>query len=138
MYSITEIIRSYKPVCFAIVGSSQISKDEAVPVIEYYLNLIAFGTSPFDLIISGECHKGGVDIHVKDYCIENQLAYKGYPAKRRKWLGDGGFRERNTQMAIKCTHMLCIHTFKSETVGGLWTVNKAIQLRRQGYVEFIK
>lgn len=105
-----------------------------------------------DVVVSGECHLGGVDIYAKEEAIKAGIKYVGFPPKRKQW--DGGYKERNLQIAETSEIVICITlrslpkgfygmrfpmcyhcmTDKHVKSGGCWTVKQAKRIGKEGYV----
>jgi len=99
-----------------------------------------------DTICSGECHLGGIDIWAKEAAQELNLKYIGYPPAKLVW--NGGYKQRNIQIAKKSDVVICItlrqlpesyngirfdycyhcRTDKHVKSGGCWTVKFAKSL----------
>lgn len=58
------------------------------------------------LVISGKCHLGGIDIWAIEEANKLNIPTREYPPKRRSW--EGGYRERNLQIAMNCDICICI------------------------------
>jgi ribA/ribD-fused uncharacterized protein len=87
-----------------------------------------------EVVISGGCPKGGVDIWARDiagvygYTIEGGDFIEHQPAHER-WAPDG-YEARNSLVAGDCTHLLRLAARASRTYGSGWTADKAQRLGR--------
>lgn len=110
--------------------------------------------SPGDVVISGECHLGGVDIYAREEAVALGLEFLPFAPARLQW--SGGYRERNLAMARACELCVCItvrrlpegwdhsnyaslycyhcHTSEHVKSGGCWTVKEARELGKEGMV----
>lgn len=59
-----------------------------------------------DLVVSGACHLGGIDIWAVEEARAMGIAVQEFPPARRQW--SGGYRERNIQIAETSTEVHCI------------------------------
>jgi len=112
----------YKQI-LCVVGSSCAKPEDSKPIIREHIYLLW----PVSMI-SGECHKGGVDIHAREVAEELMIRFKPFPAQYHRWHGRGGFQERNEKMANLCTHLLRIVSHRSRTYGSGWTADYAERL----------
>ena len=121
-------------VVFCFVGSSCAEPEHTKPIIRRYI--VEFEP---DIIISGECPDGGVDIHTEEVVKQEfpDIQFRGYPPKVLRWKGKGGYKERNLNMAIDCTHCVSIRSLRSTTYGSGWTVDKAEELGKIVYRETV-
>lgn len=114
--------------------------------------LIRANLNPGDIVVSGQCHLGGIDIWAIEEAKKLGLDFKEYPPKTRKW--DGGYKQRNMQIAANSDRVICItvkelpagytgmrfdycyhcHTKDHVKSGGCWTVNYAKQIGKEGGV----
>jgi hypothetical protein len=62
-----------------------------------------------ELVISGECHLGGVDIYAKEEALAAGIPFLPCPPMRLQW--NGGYKERNLKIA-KCSDILVCITVK--------------------------
>lgn len=108
-----------------------------------------------DMVISGECHLGGIDIWAKEIAQENGVGYIGYKPKNLQWAT--GYKPRNIQIAeasdvVYCITVkelppnytgmrfpLCYHCGTRDHVksGGCWTVKYAKKLGKEGFIIII-
>lgn len=104
------------------------------------------------IVVSGECHLGGIDIWAKEIALELNVGYVGYPPKKRSW--EGGYKQRNLQIARDSDKVVCItvarlpnsykgmkfskcyhcNTDTHVKSGGCWTVKQAIRMGKIGEV----
>lgn len=133
-----------------IVGSEAIkftSKTEAKAK-----KIIRSLLSPGDVVVSGGCHLGGIDIWAAEIGRELGLKVVEFLPATRAW--NGGYRERNLQIAVSSEKVICItvkelppnykgmrfklcyHCGTTDHVksGGCWTVKAAIKMGRKGEV----
>lgn len=87
-----------------IVGSeaskfTQETEAEARKVIRLCL-------SPGDMVISGACHLGGIDEWAIEEGMALGLSTENFPPLLHKW--EGGYKQRNLQIANKCDMLICI------------------------------
>lgn len=61
---------------------------------------------PRDVVISGGCHLGGIDIWAAEIGREMRLPVKEYVPSKLKW--EGGYKERNRQIARESDWLVCI------------------------------
>jgi hypothetical protein len=113
-----------------IVGSACAEKEDVLPIIERYIDKLKPA-----VIISGQCHLGGVDEYVEEEASFRGIPFDANPAKRRTWKGKGGFKERNERMALKCTHLVAIMSERSTTYGSGWTADFAESIGKKVYRE---
>lgn len=82
----------------AIIGAEQakFTKESAARAIQLIETLI----TPSDIVVSGACHLGGVDIWAEE--AANKIGAKKliFPPKRLVWTG--GYKDRNIQIADNC------------------------------------
>lgn len=104
--------------------------------------------SPGDIVISGGCHLGGIDIWAVEEAKAMGLEFIEHRPKRLRW--SGGYRERNMDIAVDSELVVCItlaalpegykgmrfalcyHCGTAEHVksGGCWTVKYAQAIGR--------
>lgn len=80
-----------------------------------------------DLVISGRCPRGGVDMLAEQAAAELGIPFLARAATVERWAGPGGFRERNQRIAQDCTRLLCIRCAYSRTYGSGWTRDRAAE-----------
>lgn len=61
--------------------------------------------SPGDVVVSGECHLGGVDIWAKETALAIGLNYIGCPPAFKTW---NSFKRRNIEIAELSDRVVCI------------------------------
>jgi hypothetical protein len=88
-----------------------------------------------DRVISGRCPSGGVDIWAEQEAkrlgyTEASGLFVPYAPKVHRWEGEGGYKERDRQMAEACTHLLAIRSLWTTTYGSGWTADYARRLGR--------
>jgi len=111
-----------------IVGSSAwLGKD--IPIAKQAIEDYLVNFDPFvDVVISGECPKGGVDSWAKEIAINRGFAFKGYPPEaNEKW----AYMKRNKQMALDCDVLLRVVSSISKTFGSGITMKWAVQLGKK-------
>lgn len=104
---------------------------------------------PEDMVISGACHLGGIDEWAIEEGIALGLATENFPPAIHKW--EGGYKQRNLQIAEKCDKLICITISAYPTnykgmrfnfcyhcktnahikSGGCWTMKQAEKLGKQ-------
>lgn len=104
---------------------------------------------PGDVVISGACHLGGVDIWAAEIGREMGLGVREYAPSHLKW--EGGYRQRNLQIARDSDWLVCItlktlpesykgmrfkfcYHCRTDThvkSGGCWTMKEAKRLGRK-------
>lgn len=109
-----------------------------------------------DVLVSGGCHLGGIDIWAEEVADEMGLEKIIYLPKKRSWAG--GFRERNLQIANKSDILhniiierypegykgmrfsYCYHCKLSTHIksGGCWTAKNAKRLGKQAFNHVIR
>jgi len=62
------------------------------------------------VIVSGDCHLGGVDIWAREIAVMKDLKLEAFPARVHKWDGAGGYKERNIMIAKTSDIVHCIVT----------------------------
>lgn len=118
-----------------IVGSYS-WKEEDIPKAKELIRQILvkakvrFGTDL--LVISGECHKGGVDIWARDEAITQQISFNGYPPISHT---KGAYMARNRKMAQDCDVLVRIASSVSKTFGSGYTAKIARNLHKR-VIEF--
>lgn len=108
------------------------------------------------LIVSGECHLGGVDLWAKEAAKSYGVKFHGFPPKTLRW--SGGYKERNLEIAkasdvVVCITVdrlpqdysgmrfkLCYHCGKDDHVksGGCWTMKQAQKMGKEGRLIVIR
>lgn len=112
-----------------------------------------------DLVVSGHCHLGGIDIWAIEEAQAAGIPTHEYPPARRAW--EGGYKQRNLQIAEASDMVVCItvkelpaayagmrfpqgcyhcktpasHHVKS---GGCWTLRQAEKMGKQTRLEVIQ
>jgi hypothetical protein len=98
-----------------------------------------------DVVISGGCHLGGIDIWAIEEAKKLNKKTVEYLPKRRRW--NGGYKERNIKIALNSDILVCItveklpenftgmrfekcyhcprNTFNHVKSGGCWTMKEA-------------
>lgn len=121
------------------------------PVTERKARAIIRGLlNPGDVMVSGHCHLGGIDIWAEEEADSMGIEKQVFPPKRLEW--EGGYKQRNIQIAESsdCVHVLvvaklsttykgmrfpiCYHCKTKEHVksGGCWTAHYAIKQGKEG------
>jgi hypothetical protein len=94
-----------------------------------------------DLIISGRCPSGGVDVWAEEEAAlmgyTESDGFRAYEPRVHRWKGEGGYQERDRAMAEACTHLLAIRSMWSETYGSGWTADRARTLGKIVALEVI-
>lgn len=106
---------------------------------------------PGDVVISGKCHLGGIDVWAVEEARALGLGVVEHPPKSRQWTH---YKERNIKIAEDSDHVVCItvrtlppgykgmvfplcyHCRTSDHVksGGCWTVKHARAIGKTGEV----
>jgi hypothetical protein len=104
------------------------------------------------VVVSGECHLGGVDIYAKDEALSANVGYIGHPPKKLQW--EGGYKQRNLLIAKDSDVVYCLtlrrlpasysgmtfggcyhcHTTNHVKSGGCWTVKVAKEQGKRGEI----
>lgn len=99
-------------------------------------------------VVSGACHLGGIDVWAIQEAVALSIDTEEFPPANRRW--EGGYKERNMQIAIAADEVICIvvkelpasyhgmrfsscyHCKSASHVksGGCWTVKYARSLGR--------
>jgi len=107
--------------------------------------------SPGDIIVSGHCHLGGIDIWAEEIANELKLETLIFPPKTLQW--DGGYKQRNIQIAENCNEIhnivvakypdsytglrfdYCYHCHTNEHIksGGCWTAKLVEKMGKKAY-----
>jgi len=146
----------------AIVGA-QMSKWETSEQIEeakrFISSILLAYTVMYGevILVSGGCHKGGVDIWAEEAADKLGIDKIIFPAPAHQWkdilspIPDGhlrplkgcyidgdfyvkrGYRSRNLQIASECDVIWCINP-KGKRSGGSWTLKKAVEMGKRGYL----
>lgn len=116
----------------AIVGSEEKKwtpeqKKRAVELIREILS--AYGNP---VLVSGGCHRGGVDIWAEEAADDLGIKKIIFPATKHRWSGAGGYRERNIKIAETCDVLYDIEP-KGKRSGGTWTLEYAEKLGKPVY-----
>jgi hypothetical protein len=99
-------------------------------------------------VVSGACHKGGVDEWAVDEANKKGVETQVFPARVHQWAPAGGYRERNARIAeaselVVCIaarrhppvseHDYCYHCNRDDHVksGGCWVLKFAKKLGKQ-------
>ena len=106
---------------------------------------------PTTVVVSGQCHLGGIDIWSVEEAKALGLDYKEHPPKIHAW--EGGYKQRNLEIALDSDQVVCItlkvlpptytgmtfnlcyHCGTKDHVksGGCWTTKQARILGKRGY-----
>ena len=115
-----------KIVC--IVGSYKWA-DEHIPIAKKILRTMFRYLDPErHEIISGECHKGGIDIWAKELALQHGFAYRGFPAAEHELKS---YMRRNMAMACVCDILFRIESPISRTKGSKKTLWWAEERHKQ-------
>jgi hypothetical protein len=107
---------------------------------------------PGDVVISGGCHLGGIDIWAVEEAIKSGLDVVEHKPAKLQW--EGGYRQRNIEIAKDSDIVICItvrefppdykgmrfpYCYHCDThdhikSGGCWTVKWARKLGKEGYI----
>lgn len=107
---------------------------------------------PGDVVVSGQCHLGGVDVWAVEEAIAMGCDWREHPAKRHQWSGPDGYMARNLAIVrgsdrVVCITVrrlppgytgmrfdLCYHCGTDEHVksGGCWTAKQARLMGKPG------
>lgn len=140
-----------------IVGHEQakFTPETEAKACAWILNYLRGNLDDIDLVVSGECHLGGVDIYAKEIAQACGIPFRGFPPKELSW--EKGYKQRNLEIANasdiifsivvnklpegyvglrfpKCYHCGTDNHIKS---GGCWTLKQALQLGKKGEVVII-
>lgn len=137
-----------------IVGSeaSKFTAETEKLAREVIVGLILSEKLPVKLVVSGECHLGGIDAWARQEAERLKMPYKGFPPRTFSWAD--GYKPRNIQIAENSDLVVCItvktlpegykgmrfdycyHCETSEHIksGGCWTVKYAKRIGRSGEV----
>lgn len=119
---------------------------------EYARELIRELIAPYDRVVSGGCHLGGIDIWAIQEAFEAGKETSVHLPKILAWTG--GYKERNLEIAKDSDKVFCItvkefpedytgmrfpYCYHCKTdahikSGGCWTVKKAIEMGKEGEV----
>jgi len=133
-----------------IVGSeaAKFTSDTEAKARQTIRSLLSHG----DIVVSGACHLGGIDIWAVEEAKSLGLEYEEFPPARRSW--EGGYKQRNLKIAQNSDKVVCItvkelppnydgmrfklcyHCGTNEHVksGGCWTVKEAKKMGKPGEV----
>lgn len=111
----------------AIVGSGKWPAAQLLTIARQEIIVYIVMHQP-DLIVSGDA--AGIDSVAKELAGEMGIPYEGHPPTTRRWDAPGGFRERNTKIAKRCTRLLSVRYVKAQTFGSGWTANEAERRRK--------
>lgn len=86
-----------------IVGSEQakFTPETEEAARRYIRTVISMAT----LVVSGECHLGGVDIFIKEEAKRLNIPYHGYPPEFHGW---EAYKKRNIQITQNSDLVICI------------------------------
>lgn len=111
-------------VILAIVGSVRLTGNkEAEELIEQMLDkyqpdkVVSGGAKGIDSMAIEAWKKRGKD--------REGIDYQEFKPTVHKWGGEGGFAERNQQIADACTHLVRIVSNQTKTYGSGWTRDRA-------------
>jgi hypothetical protein len=141
--------------CVGIVGSeaAKFTSETAAAARGLIRGIIL--AEPCDLVVSGECHLGGIDIWAREIAQELGVPFRGHPPKTRSWAT--GYKPRNLLIAQDSTECHCItikeypesytgmrfsfcyHCGTADHVksGGCWTVKMARQMGKPGEIHTV-
>jgi ribA/ribD-fused uncharacterized protein len=132
----TELLAAFGPrrhdVRLAVVGSAAHHFTARTGVLARQRISLAIWRLRPEVVISGGCPQGGVDIWARDvagvygYTIDGGDFVEHRPAHQR-WAPDG-FRDRNVMIASSCTRLLRLAARSSRTYGSGWTADLAERL----------
>jgi len=106
---------------------------------------------PGDVVVSGHCHLGGIDIWAEQ--IANELDLKSYIFPPAKLVWEGGYKQRNILIAENSDELhnivvasypqdyrgmrfdYCYHCHTTEHIksGGCWTAKRTEKLGKKAY-----
>ena len=128
-----ELVAGFGPrqhgVRLAVVGSAAHCFSARTAVLARQRISLAIWRLRPEVVISGGCPKGGVDIWARDiasvygYTLGGGDFIEHLPAHER-WAPDG-YEVRNRRIAIDCTQLLRVHARASRTYGSGWTADEA-------------
>lgn len=107
-----------------------------------------------DMVVSGACHLGGVDLIAIEVAREMSINWHEFAATNHQWSGFGGYEARNKMIAQTSTHVRCYtvrdlppgytgmrfdrcyHCNTEDHIksGGCWTVKIAKRMGKRGDV----
>jgi len=143
-------------VILGIVGSEQakftVETERLARLTIRRLIIDAWKDGKTPIVVSGECHLGGVDIFAKEEASSLGCLYQGFAPKSLDWTR--GYKPRNMQIARASDRVVCItirelpvgytgmrfkscyHCCRNDHVksGGCWTVKYAKSLGKVGDV----
>jgi len=98
-------------------------KDIIRKILTSYLNPV---------LVSGGCHRGGVDIWAEEVADELGIKKLIFPARVHRWSGKGGYRDRNIKIAKACDVIYDIEPVQRKKLsGGYWTLEYARKLGKK-------
>jgi len=127
----------------AIVGSEEKywTKDQEERVKEKILRILNIFCLDPTILVSGHCHRGGVDIWAEEIADGLGIEKEIYPAQVKRWSGKGGYRDRNVKIAKACDVLYDIEPRRGDVFrqsGGTWTLKYARQLGKEAHVVVIE
>ena len=85
-----------------------------------------------EILISGGCPKGGVDIWAEEVADELKIPKRIFKPSSLDW---EGYKTRNIKIAKVCDVLYCIDPkWRNGKTGGKWTLNKAKELGKDTYL----
>ena len=116
----------------AIVGSAErFWTPDKETEARHYIRSFIIAKEP-DLVISGECPKGGVDIWAREIATELGYPFMGLEPEKERWQPNG-YKERNLKIAKLCSILLRVVSKTSTTYGSGWTKDRAEELGKTVY-----
>ncbi len=111
----------------AIVGSKEADWDEeTIPYVKGIIEWTILDEDP-DVVVSGACPKGGVDIWAIEIAEKMGYTTVEFPPENNRWQ-PAGYKDRNIRIAKACTELLRIKSRRSRTNGSGWTADRAAEM----------
>lgn len=104
----------------AIVGSTRLKQH---PIVEQIIRRVIAHYRPTEIVSGGA---KGVDTHAADIALELGISVVVFRPKIAKW--EGGYKERNLQIATYCDRLVRIAYKDSKTYGSGWTRDRAAEM----------
>lgn len=109
----------------AIVGSASFTCPRGMRIASDIISATLNAHRP-DIICSGESPRGGVDTLARLAAQSWRIEFVPFPPTRRVWTHpDGGFKQRNDELADYCGRLLCIRCAHATSYGSGYTADVA-------------
>lgn len=115
-------------VVLGIVGSREMLQgqyDAAANLVDVILVSSAIKYDGDITVISGGAN--GVDTLAEESALRLKLSFVKYEPTTNTWGGVGGYKERNTKIALDSNILYCIQNLRAETYGSGWTYEEALR-----------